>query len=278
MQQNNFCDLRLIDTHEFDFISGYTQVVARDTNGQLYKVYYNGERVVFKDEKTQLIQYSLFEELNKILTFEWFEPLVDVLENEYYLMQSGSKKLSIYFKRLLNLYSDDIKYNNGYLFVPQKVYVHLANTIASRYKHKWNEIYKVMYATYNPLENFNINENTSESKEEKNITDKNSTKTGNDSRDINNNDFNFGFNSIDPNQTGKSTSSDLINYNSIVNNKDTITITKDPNKNIITRERSGNIGVKTTQSLIQEEIELRKYNFINTIMTDIDNILTASIY
>lgn len=277
MQQNNFCDLRLIDTHEFDFLSGFTDIIGKN-NGKIFKVYYNGDRVVFKDDKANLVQYSLFEELNKILTFEWFEPLVDVLENEYYLMQSGSKKLSIYFKRLLNLYSEDIKFHNGYLFVPQKVYIHLANTIASRYKHKWNEIYKVLYTTYNPLENFNINENTKETKEEINHSLKKLTRTGTDNQELKNDSFNFGFNSIDPNQTGKEISDNKTTYNSGVNNDDTTTITKDPNKNIISRERSGNIGVKTTQSLIQEEIELRKYNFINTIMTDIDNIITASLY
>lgn len=45
-----------------------------------------------------------------------------------------------------------------------------------------------------------------------------------------------------------------------------------------TLERSGNIGVTTTQQMAQSEIELRKWLYFESVFKDIDNILTLSIY
>lgn len=42
--------------------------------------------------------------------------------------------------------------------------------------------------------------------------------------------------------------------------------------------RSGNIGVTTSQQMLQSEIELRKWLFYQSVFNDIDNILTLSIY
>lgn len=42
--------------------------------------------------------------------------------------------------------------------------------------------------------------------------------------------------------------------------------------------RHGNIGVTTSQQMIESEIELRKHNYFDIIFKDIDNILTLSIY
>lgn len=43
-------------------------------------------------------------------------------------------------------------------------------------------------------------------------------------------------------------------------------------------ERSGNIGVTTTQQMLMQEIELRKWNFFSSVMDDIDSLLTLGIY
>lgn len=48
----------------------------------------------------------------------------------------------------------------------------------------------------------------------------------------------------------------------------------------ITREltRSGNIGVTTSQQMIQSEIELWQWNFFETVFNDIDTVLTIQVY
>lgn len=45
-----------------------------------------------------------------------------------------------------------------------------------------------------------------------------------------------------------------------------------------TLTRKGNIGVTTSQQMLQSEIELRKTDFYNIVYEDIDNILTLKIY
>ena len=45
-----------------------------------------------------------------------------------------------------------------------------------------------------------------------------------------------------------------------------------------TLTRSGNIGVMSSQALAQSEIELRKWLYYQSVFSDIDNILTLSIY
>ena len=42
--------------------------------------------------------------------------------------------------------------------------------------------------------------------------------------------------------------------------------------------RSGNIGVTTSQQMLQSEIELRKWLYYQSVFNDIDSILTLSIY
>lgn len=46
----------------------------------------------------------------------------------------------------------------------------------------------------------------------------------------------------------------------------------------ITRTRSGNIGVTTTQQMLLQEYELRKNNFFEQVFEDVDKYLTLSIY
>lgn len=47
---------------------------------------------------------------------------------------------------------------------------------------------------------------------------------------------------------------------------------------IRTLTRKGNIGVTTTQQMLQSEIELWKWNFLEKVMSDIDKILVLSVY
>ena len=105
------------------------------------------------------------------------------------------------------------------------------------------------------------------------------TTTSND-----NNQNYYGFNSDLPVPTNSSNSQDenlvegnlednKTNVNSQSNSK-----TKYNQNNDRTLVRKGNIGVKTTQSMIEEELELRRKNFFNMLMNNIDEILTLNIY
>lgn len=270
-------NIRLIDTHKFDFLSGYAYSKVQYKNQLRRVVTHENKRVVTKISD-DLVQYSLFQILADIMQLDWFSTLVDTLENDYYLNVSGDKFISIYFKRLLSLYQDDIKFYDNYIFVPEKVYFHLANTISDRFKHKWNELYLLMYNKYNPIHNYSMEYLEKNSKKETKEYDLNNSNSGSDNRSGNGKDYNFGFNSTSKSQTGESESSDTINYGRNEAKTGTETISSNADDNIKTIERSGNIGVKTTQSMMKEEIEVRQYSIVKQIFEDIDLILTSALY
>ena len=109
----------------------------------------------------------------------------------------------------------------------------------------------------------------------------------------------YGFNSGD--ESVPSDSSDTTNKvigsmdkNKIMESNNTITSTSetndgtvsntetetDTNKHTGTRTltRSGNIGVTTSQQMLQSEIELRKWNLYNRMFEDVDSVLVQELY
>ena len=159
------------------------------------------------------------------------------------------------------------------------------------FRENWNKIYKAYIdSNYNPIHNYDMNEeevlsgtrdvnidNTSTNESKNSVKMK--TTTSND-----NNQNYYGFNSDLPVPTNSSNSQDenivegnlednKTNVNSQSNSK-----TKYAQNNDRTLVRKGNIGVKTTQSMIEEELELRRKNFFNMLMNNIDEILTLNIY
>jgi hypothetical protein len=81
------------------------------------------------------------------------------------------------------------------------------------------------------------------------------------------------------NNTGtQSNSGTSVNKNTgTVTQNDTIT-TDDNKTHTRTSEHSGNIGNLTTQQLFKQELELRQWNFINSVLEDVKELLTLPIY
>lgn len=199
--------------------------------------------------------------------FEWLvNDLAKQLDEEFYLSHSGGKIISPFVVRLEQLKQQE-KIDD--------VLLRVARYIVNKFTDKWNKIYSAfIQSNYNPLENYSmIQVETPDI--EKNSTAKTNTelktKTSIDStRDT------YGFNSA----------------TSVPTNKDAtdtdVDVTGDKDKNFTdyketetgTREltRSGNIGVTTSQQMLQSEIDLRKFNFVDMIMNDVDEIMCLSIY
>lgn len=127
--------------------------------------------------------------------------------------------------------------------------------------------------------------------------DKSETQTGNNSDNV------FGFNSSNAVPSESSTASttrindDRDTYNTTktdnntetFNNTDATTITNTETRNLTnsnegeneterTLTRSGNIGVTTSQQMLQSERELWDWNFFNVVFEDIDKTLCLSVY
>lgn len=209
-----------------------------------------------------------------------------------------------------------------------------AEIILQMYKTKWDKLYDLFTAEYNPIENYNMvesgeNENVKSGSLDRSgaitrtgsesVSDdveykgkESNTRTGNieDSgvKADNQSDTDtklYGYNSsIGVNSdsstqqashkntqtfnnlkdersfTSRSDERDITTtYNSVADTdtrKDTYNDITDAGSHSLTR--SGNIGVTTTQQMMEQELEVRKNLFFETVFSDIDHILTIPIY
>lgn len=138
---------------------------------------------------------------------------------------------------------------------------YLANVIVTRFLKKWTKLWNTFSLQYNPIENYSMTEEN----------------TGTENRDIWSkgesestlqNNIN-GFNSTDSVPSSDNTEG----VNSSTHSNETLSY----NNRKMTR--SGNIGVTTSQQMIQSERELWMYDFFKeTVYKDIDRVLTLNIY
>ena len=119
----------------------------------------------------------------------------------------------------------------------------LVSIINLKFSDKWNRLHDAFItATYNPIENYSMVETT---ELDSDITTQNDV---------------YGFNS----GTGVPSSTQNVNANRL--------------NNVTEVNRSGNIGVTTSQQMLESEIKLREWSFYNQLMKDVDSILCLQLY
>ena len=171
----------------------------------------------------------------------------------------------------------------------------MAEAVLSVYNTAWSYQYKALTADYNPIHNYDSVENSTDTHDytgtqtmEHDVT-KNNTDTPDITRTSNGSNDSagslYGFNSTSPvpsdEANGKSQSTDKETGTVTSNGTENGTNTRTDNlKETITHEltRSGNIGVTTSQQMIESELELRKKQFYNIMIHDIINFLCLPIY
>lgn len=127
----------------------------------------------------------------------------------------------------------------------------VASIIVNKFGDKWNRLYDAFITSeYNPIENYSM---TEREKTNSKVKVTSSGKSGT-----------YGFNSDDSVPTGESSTETTSEGNADDNNRELT--------------RSGNIGVTTSQQMLESEIELRKWNFTDMLYQDVDSICTLSIY
>lgn len=213
---------------------------------------------------------SIFNAIHSLQSnpFEWLtQAVADELDIEYYMNHSGDKSISPMFEKLLG-----IEGQTGATVVTQ-----IAKIIVNRFKDKWDKLYSAFIdSDYAPLDNYSMEE-----VETPNITrdstTKQKTKIETETEDDTSESKTYGFNSANavPNaenvRNGKTTVSGDANDNE--------TVTQDKETGTRTLTRHGNIGVTTSQQMLQSEINLRSnYNFIHMLYDDVDSVITLPIY
>lgn len=176
------------------------------------------------------------------------------------------------------------------------------NLLLLRYQYKWGKLIDNVYSqTYNPIENYDRQEDTSLSYEgSENVTrnvDSNRKLTGttadtrNDTSSAESNSQKnvFAFDSAEASpsdsDSGRTTATGTGSSNSTVDNSDTEKRTETEGhsftnrKNVTASRIHGNVGVTTNQQMMTQELEFRiKNDFFNTVYEDIAEAVLKPIY
>ena len=122
----------------------------------------------------------------------------------------------------------------------------------------WDKLYKSMYLEYNPMWNVDANETETETNE-RDISRLHSG-SNNETVNLTNTESVQGFNSNVWSESKKNVNSGTDNV--AISNNETV---DDDNERILTKRRTGNIGVTASQDLIKKEREIADFSIIEYI-------------
>lgn len=209
----------------------------------------------------ETIPEGIFQKIENLtgVTLPWSEDNA-LLDIDYVYRWSGYKSISPLVKHLLG--SDATMGSAGYNT--------LAGIIWAYYGEAWTRKYNALTAEYDPLKNYDM----VESENEHIVDDATTGVTGssaNNSTTVNSTHNVYGYNSssASPSESDSATTS-----------QNTDMTTDYDNDRTISRglRRSGNIGVTTSQQMLQSELELRSYRFFEEVYKDVDRIVSLPIY
>lgn len=171
----------------------------------------------------------------------------------------------------------------------------ITTTTYKIYGHSWERLYTSLTAEYNPINNYKMSESGTDTRGNKGTQ---STTTTNEHSDTETPDLTrtsngtndsrgglYGFNSAESvpsdTTTGQSTSTDKQSGTVSRTGTESTSNTRTDNLTETTEHmftREGNIGVTTSQQMIESEIELRKKQFYNIVFHDIINYVCLHVY
>ena len=251
----------------------------------------------------QWMNNGVFTQISNIKIFEWnTSPMENNLD--YYGNRSGDKATSPLVDKMIK---DEV--------LSDESLGSLARIAVSKYGDNWERLWGAISEKYKPLENYSMTETEDITKNDTENTissgssritstgsntgtgSSNSSDTinGTNTSEQNNNGKIYGFNS----STGKNSTDEQTTVTS--NEQNTVTSTNgstttsqrndesnQSNEGASEREsngtnhrtttRSGNMGVTTSQQMLESEWELRKRTFMEYIYDCIDKVLTSPIY
>ena len=218
------------------------------------------------------ITKGIFSYLN-VLEVPWKN---DVSGNQLDIIYHGSRSGNKIIGSLIENYLD-----NNTVSDDNKIII--AQAIYTIYIKNWNALYKTLSLEYNPIENYSMTETENVQDTHKGTLESNGNNTNTYTEttlvnDTSNNQL-WGFNSTDSVNSDKQTGDTTRDVESTMDSthKNTDRETKDITSDR-TLKRSGNIGVTTSQQMIESERQLWLWNFFESVFSDIDKILVLKIY
>lgn len=230
---------------------------------------------------------GIFHDLQEFLVPWKSEDISEDLDIVYY-SKSGKKYLS----EMVDTVIDDSGLSAAYRRT-------IAKAIYKVFNRQWAKLYATLNFSYDPIENYRMIEVEQMQREDTLTKEESSTleRSGNnsvsntgtletESEKARENGI-YGFNSSDSvgsdtsNETGTDTETrNLTTAESIDESESETLETNSDNATTENRSltRSGNIGVTTSQQMIESERDLWQWNFFNNVFSDIDSILCLDIY
>lgn len=188
---------------------------------------------------------------------------VDTLNQDYYLSHSGDKYISPFVERLFNAGK-----------TASEISSYVATICYNRFGEKWKKIYDALLTEYNPLENYSMEETRTP-----NLTDSDTENVGtsiSSNRTTNANSKYKGFNADAPvTITTTDGSENSSTTGTKLANETTRTSTHTGTEKL---QRAGNIGVTTSQQMLESEFKVRQYDFYKELYNDIDSVMCLMIY
>ena len=185
------------------------------------------------------------------------EMIIDLGENFYFDNYKKPLK-TIYFHRF-----HDLESNNQTI---SDLLKHVAEVAYKRFGANWESIYNAYFATeYEPLENYSMTQTRTPLLDTTNTTTRKQNTQVVTSGDTSIVPYNSDTPTLTGTSNGESTTTEAKDANEIetqINERGTDTLT-----------RHGNIGVTTSQQMLQSEIDLRRLDFQKLIFNDIEKIM-----
>lgn len=225
------------------------------------------------------------------------DPNIDplVLDVEYFGNTSGSKFCSPIVKHLLD--------DNDQL--PQSARATLANILITKYLPRWKALWRTATVEYNPIHNYDMTENRTlhGAESEAEVGASTETNTGTDTlthgrtetiahgRTSDSMSYRYGINTNteDPKPSDKDTyeeggtteteiTGDDVQTKNLSTGINSTKNTVGANEEVEELHRAGNIGVTTTQQMLESERRLWEWNFFDQVFRDLDKELALQFY
>lgn len=191
---------------------------------------------------------------------------LEPLSHEY-MMNRLDKLLSPLYDRLITYWVEGEESGGSLDYSVRRANIEISRLILNKFLEKWNRLANAMLAEYNPISNYDMEEHKEEDNDRKVNTDMTSeTENGETTKYA-------GYNSgATLPVAGETEGSSETTTTGLAAKNESI----DDNEYTLTRK--GNIGVTTSQQMIESEIKLREKNLLDIIFADLDSILFLDYY
>lgn len=190
---------------------------------------------------------------------DWFTTeFLQSADVEYIYQHAGERLISNMILKMYNTIDKQLPSPHTERDVLEILITQLGGVLYNKYMFDWNKLHDAMFADYNPIQNYDSTEEITRSGDDKVSTNTDLKQTSKVSA----------FNS-----SVMQDNAEIDNSGLAANN-----YSKTDYNSKVKTTRYGNIGVTTSQQMIESEIELRKQNFLELIFNDVDNVFVSNLY